>query len=138
MTYYVGILDGNDGAWGVRIPDMPGCHGGGETVEAAIADATSAALEWIERRQAKGAGTPVARSLKRICDEEGIDAGAGESAVMIPVILDAGRVVRANISLDAGLLEAIDSEAATLGLTRSAFLAGAAREKIIGRGSGAR
>ncbi len=136
--YYVGILDGNDGAWGVRIPDMPGCHGGGETVEAAIADATSAALEWIERRQSKGGGAPVARSLKRICDEEGVDASAGESAVMIPVILDAGRVVRANISLDAGLLEAIDSEAVTLGVTRSAFLAGAAREKIIGRGSGAR
>jgi metal-responsive CopG/Arc/MetJ family transcriptional regulator len=39
--------------------------------------------------------------------------------------------VRANITIDAGLLESIDREAKLRGLTRSAFLASAAREKII-------
>ncbi|MGO8972077.1 MAG: hypothetical protein ACLQNV_00915, partial [Steroidobacteraceae bacterium] len=47
--------------------------------------------------------------------------------------LDAGRPVRANLSLDAGLLDAIDEAAKAHGLTRSAFLASAAREKIEGR-----
>ncbi|TIL61817.1 MAG: DNA-binding protein, partial [Mesorhizobium sp.] len=28
MTRYVGILDGADDVWGVRVPDLPGCHGG--------------------------------------------------------------------------------------------------------------
>src|SRR5260370_483265 len=42
----------------------------------------------------------------------------------------AGRPARADLSLDAGLLSAIDEAAAARGLTRSAFLAGAAREKI--------
>lgn len=42
MTYYVGILDGSGSVWGVRIPDVPGCHGGGNSAEAAIADAISA------------------------------------------------------------------------------------------------
>ncbi len=37
MTHYVGILDGSGTVWGVRVPDLPGCHGGGETPEAAIA-----------------------------------------------------------------------------------------------------
>ena len=61
-----------------------------------------------------------------------MDPSAGESAVMVPLIVDAGRPVRANLSIDAGLLAAIDAEAERRGLTRSAFLAGAAREKIEG------
>ena len=46
MIYYVGILDGSGDTWGVRIPDCPGCHGGGATPEAAISDAISALREW--------------------------------------------------------------------------------------------
>jgi uncharacterized protein (DUF1778 family) len=37
---------------------------------------------------------------------------------------------KANLSLDAGLLEAIDDAAKASGLTRSSFVATAAREKI--------
>jgi predicted RNase H-like HicB family nuclease len=46
MMYYVGIVEGADDAWGVRIPDCPGCHGAGATPEAAISDAISALREW--------------------------------------------------------------------------------------------
>ncbi len=60
----------------------------------------------------------------------GFDADAGESFVMVPLILDRGRPVKANISLDAGLLEAIDDEAVRRGLTRSGFLASAALATI--------
>ncbi len=130
MTHYVGILDGADGAWGVRIPDLPGCHGGGATPEEAIADATSAAREWADTILGRRAGLPVARSLAAILHDREIDTPAGESAVMIPLLLDSGRSVRANLSLDAGLLAAIDAEASRRGLTRSAFMASAAREKI--------
>eukprot|EP01037_Dinobryon_pediforme_P029075 gene29075-32589_t len=38
MVHYVGIIDGSDDVWGVRVPDFPGCHGGGATAEAAIED----------------------------------------------------------------------------------------------------
>jgi hypothetical protein len=44
--------------------------------------------------------------------------------------MDAGRAVGVNLSLDAGTLAAIDEAANARGLTRSAFLASAAREKI--------
>jgi Ribbon-helix-helix protein, copG family len=60
--------------------------------------------------------------------------GEAESLVMIPLVLDKGRHVKASISLDAGLLEAIDEEAKRRGLTRSAFLVGAAIDKIEGAG----
>ena len=59
------------------------------------------------------------------------EIGEGESAVMIPLLLDSGRTVRANVSLDAALLDAIDAAANERGLSRSAFLASAAREKIM-------
>ncbi|TPI31332.1 ribbon-helix-helix protein, CopG family [Mesorhizobium sp. B3-2-1] len=132
MTHYVGILDGADDVWGVRIPDLPGCHGGGANPEEAIADATSAVREWVEARLAKSASLPKARTLADLLRADEIDSSAGESAVMIPVLIDSGRPVRANLSLDAGLLAAIDAEASRRGLTRSAFIASAAREKIEG------
>ncbi|WP_206437544.1 MULTISPECIES: type II toxin-antitoxin system HicB family antitoxin [unclassified Mesorhizobium] len=132
MMHYVGILDGADEVWGVRVPDLPGCHGGGASPEEAIADATSAVREWAEARMAKHLPLPAARTVADLLRLGEIDSAAGESAVMIPVLIDSGRPVRANLSLDAGLLAAIDAEASRRGLTRSAFIASAAREKIEG------
>lgn len=132
MMHYVGILDGADDVWGVRVPDLPGCHGGGASPEEAIADATSAVREWAEARMAKHLLLPAARTVADLLRLGEIDSAAGESAVMIPVLIDSGRPVRANLSLDAGLLAAIDAEASRRGLTRSAFIASAAREKIEG------
>jgi predicted RNase H-like HicB family nuclease len=130
MAHYVGILDGAGGTWGVRVPDLPGCHGGGETAEAAIADAVSAAREWAEHRHAKTRTLPAARGLAQIIADEKADLQPHEMAVMIPVFVESGRPVRANLSLDASLLAAIDEAAKARGLTRSAFVASAAREKI--------
>ena len=50
--------------------------------------------------------------------------------VLIPLLLDRGSSRRVNISLDRGLLEAIDDEAKRRRVTRSAFLATAARREI--------
>ena len=131
MTHYIGILDGAGDAWGVRIPDLPGCHGGGATAEAAIADAISAAREWAEHQGANGAVLPGPRPLAELIEQGELNVQSGETAVMVPLLRDSGRPVRANLSLDAALLEAIDSAARARGLTRSAFIASAAREKIM-------
>lgn len=77
---------------------------------------------------------PAPRPLRQIVRDGELDVAAGEMAVMIPLLLDRGRPVRANLSLDAGLLEAIDAAAQARGLTRSAFIASAAREKIMAEG----
>ena len=130
MTHYIGILDGHGDVWGVRIPDLPGCHGGGATAELAIADAMAAARDWLEHRRRAGRDAPTPRTLADVMAAAEIDTSVGEAAVLIPVVLDAGRTVRANLTFDAGLLDAIDQAAKRLGLTRSAFLATAARDKI--------
>ncbi len=130
MTQYVGILDGSGKAYGVRLPDLPGCYGAGSTPEAAIVDAMSAAREWLGQRETKSEIAPKPRTMAQILKTETIDASSHEVAVMIPAVLDKGRTVRANLTFDAGLLEAIDAEATRRGLTRSAFLASAARDRL--------
>lgn len=130
MTQYVGILDGSGKAYGVRIPDLPGCYGAGRSPEAALSDAMSAAREWLAHRATKGEALPKPRSMAQILKAEEINPAANEIAVLVPVVLDKGRIVRANLTLDAGLLEAIDEEAEKRGLSRSAFVASLAREQL--------
>jgi predicted RNase H-like HicB family nuclease len=131
MTVYVGILDGTGDVWGVRIPDLPGCVAGGRTPEEAMRSAISAAIEWAESVKAHGEAVPAPRSVLDILRSGEVDVAAGESTVVIPFLVEEGRPVRANLSLDAGTLAAIDDAAKARGLTRSAFLASAARDKIV-------
>jgi predicted RNase H-like HicB family nuclease len=132
MNYYVGILDGRGKAWGVRVPDLEGVHGGGASPETAISDVIGAAREWAAHRLASGQQIPGPRVVQAVLADpaSAFDAASGESIVMIPVMIDAGVSVKANISLDAGQLAAIDAEAKRRGLTRSSFMAKAAMEKI--------
>ena len=131
MTQYVGILDGKGAVWGIRIPDVPGCHGGGETPEAALADAISALREVAAHYVDNSIAIPTPRGLDEVRrDREAAFDPRSETIVMVPLLLDKGRSVKANVSLDAGTLEAIDEEAERRGLTRSKFLASAALDKI--------
>jgi hypothetical protein len=107
--------------------------GAGAGAEAAIRDAASAAREWIVRQEAQGIARPKARTTSEILASGEIDVAAGEADVLIPVLIDEGRTLRANPTFDAGLLGAIDAAASERRLTRSAFLASAAREKISAR-----
>lgn len=81
MISLVGILDGAGDVWGVRIPDVPGCCGGGGTPEAAIQDAISALREM---------SAEVIAAKVRSMDEIIADAdcefapAAGESLVILP------------------------------------------------------
>jgi hypothetical protein len=54
----------------------------------------------------------------------------GAFLVRIPLVRDDTRTVRANITMEAGTLAAIDAAAKRRGLTRSAFLASAALKEI--------
>ncbi len=102
--------------------------GGGASAEKAIADAAEALRDVSPSTSTKAVSPCPGLQLILASGE----VGEGESAVMIPLLLDSGRTVRANSSLDAALLEAIDAAAKQRGLSRSALLASAAREKIMG------
>jgi predicted RNase H-like HicB family nuclease len=129
VTHFVGVLDGSGDVWGVRIPDIDGCVGAGATPEAAIADVTVSLRDVIAHKRSGGFAVPLPQTLTDILANG--EVADDESAVMIPLLLDAGRTVRANLTMDAGLLEAIDQAAVERGITRSAFVASAAREKLM-------
>jgi predicted RNase H-like HicB family nuclease len=132
MARYLALVDGQGGAFGVRIPDFPGCHGAGATPEDAVNDAISALREFAADMIADGEPIPPPRNDWKEIEAEFKARGEPWGAtVLVPLLVDRARPVRANISLDAGLLEEIDQAAAERGLTRSAFLASAARDKIM-------
>ena len=126
MTYYVGILDGKKNVWGVRVPDVPGCFGGGASPDAAIADAIQAL-----RNFASDGPLPPARRMDLIRDDaESEFDRSKECLVMLPLIAEQHHTVKANISMDAGRLAAIDAAAKLQGMTRSSFLEAAALDMI--------
>jgi predicted RNase H-like HicB family nuclease len=131
---YIALVDGKAGAYGVVVPDLPGCTSAGSTTDAALRNAVEAVRLWAEDAVDDGEALPTPRSVEALRADPEIAAALAEGSALaiVPLLLDAGRAVRANLSLDAGLLDAIDEAARAHGLTRSAFLASAAREKIEG------
>ncbi len=136
MSSYVALLDGQAGAYGVVVPDLPGCSSGGATIEEAVANAQEAVTLWADEMVAQGGEIPAPRDAQAVLADSEVAAAvaAGAALILVPLIRDSGRPTRVNISLDRGLLEAIDEAAASRKLTRSAFLASAAREKIASEG----
>jgi hypothetical protein len=98
--------------------------------------ATEAVRLWAEDALVDGEKLPKPRSIEALRADPEVAAALtkGADLAIVPLILDAGRPAKANLSLDAGLLAAIDEAAAARGLTRSAFLPSAAREKIESEG----
>lgn len=129
---YVALVDGTAGAYGATFPDAPGCTAMGETIDEAVGNAADALMEWLDDEAAAGRRPALPRSMEVLHgDSEVAEAlASGSVLVLVPLVRNSGRLTRANISMDAGLLAAIDEAAENRGLTRSSFLASAAREKI--------
>ena len=124
-------LHQDDAGCGVSFPDFPGCVAVGETVEEAVRHGCEALDFHVEGLSEDGDSIPPPHSIDSIkCDTELVDWRRGADIVLIPLLLDRGSSRRVNISLDRGLLEAIDDEARHSGMTRSAFVATAARHEI--------
>lgn len=133
MARYIGLVDGKPGGYGVVFPDCDGCFAMGDTIDQALTNAAGALREWIETRAAKGYPAPEPRTMDALRNSPEVVEALAEGAIVaaVPALADAGRPVKANLSLDAGLLQAIDEAAEARGLTRSGFLASAARDKIM-------
>ena len=136
MTFYLGVVDqAADGSWGVVFPDLPGCYSAGTDMDDLFANSIEALRMWAEDALAREGVVPSARdSAALMADPEVREsmetAGPAGSLIQVPLLLDGGRNVRATISLDARLLQAVDAASRQRGLTRSSFLASAARAKI--------
>ncbi len=133
-NFYIGIVDRGGEGWGVTFPDLPGCTSGGRTMDDLFAMSVEAIGLWADVHLAEAHSLPHPRAMDELLADaevrETIEAIGPVSFIQVPLVREAGRLVRANISLDAGMLQAIDAAAGRLGVTRSTFLVSAARDKI--------
>ena len=90
-----------------------------------LTNAQDALQLWAEDAIDRGVALPKPRSMEDVARE----LADGAALAILPLVMERGRPVKANLSLDAGLLAAIDEAAAARGVTRSAFLSSAARRK---------
>ncbi len=64
MRYPIVIEPGNDTtAWGVVVPDLPGCFSAGDTLEEAMIQAEEAITAWIEVALDAGEDIPAPSSI---------------------------------------------------------------------------
>ena len=130
---YVSFIHRDDAGYGVSFPDFPGCVSVGDSLDDAVRRGCEALAFHVEGLCDNGDPIPPPRSIDAIkADPDLSDWREGADLVLIPLLLDRGSSRRVNISLDRGLLDAIDDEAKQRRMTRSAFLASAARREIEG------
>lgn len=124
MTRYTAVIDGSAGAYGVVVPDLPGCSAMGATLDEALRNTVEAVRDWVEVTEEAGETAAEPRPMEEVRqDAEVAEALAGGATLAsVPLIRETGRPAKANLSIDAGVLAAIDAEAARQKLTRSAFV----------------
>ncbi len=125
MTHYAALIRKETSSdFGVEFPDFPGCVTAGNTLDEALVQAQNALEFHVDGMVAEGQTIPAPTPLERVLETA---EARGAAAFLVTLRPAKGRAVRVNITLDEYLLSQIDAEAARRGLTRSAYLAEAAR-----------
>jgi predicted RNase H-like HicB family nuclease len=117
-------------AYGVIVPDLPGCFSAGDTMEEAIANAEEAILLHLEDDFAPGnARVP---SISTLADLRARKKYQGFAWGVVDVDLAklSTKALRVNITVPERLLNTIDEYAERHGESRSAFLTRAALEAM--------
>ena len=123
MRYPVAIEIGTDtAAFGVVVPDLPGCFSAGDTLDEALTEAEEAAAAWIDATLDVGGAIPAPSSLDEL---RGYPDFAGWTFGVItvdPGLLDE-TVERVNITLPRRVLKRLDALARAAGKSRSGYIA---------------
>jgi predicted RNase H-like HicB family nuclease len=132
MARYIALIDGKAGAYGVMFPDLLGCTAMGKTMDEALANAADALRDWAEVTEEDGRKIPRPRSLEVLRREPDVKRALAEGAgiATVPLVRETGKPVKANLSIDSGVLAALDEEAQRRKLTRSALVELLARETL--------
>ncbi|HSZ73726.1 MAG TPA: type II toxin-antitoxin system HicB family antitoxin [Rhizomicrobium sp.] len=124
MARYIALIDGKTGAYGVVFPDLPGCTAMGKTMDDALAHAAEALRDWADVIEESGGKIPRPRALETLRRDHEVKIALAEGAGLatVPLVRETGRPIKANLSIDSGVLAAMDEEAQRRSLTRSAFV----------------
>ena len=124
MKYPIAIEPGGDKlAWGVIVPDMPGCFSAADSgIDEAIENAKEAIEFWIESALDAGEDIPKPSSITDLQKKKVFKGFIWAIAEINPSLLS-DDIERVNISLPKRVLARLDAKAKSAGENRSAFIA---------------
>ena len=123
MRYPIAIETGDDThAFGVAVPDLPGCFSAGDTLDEAIDNAKEAIELWLETVIDDGGAVPEPTS---ITEHQANPEFSGWVWAVVSVDLAelSDKAERVNITLPSRVLRRIDAYAKAAGESRSGFIA---------------
>ena len=121
------VLHSDDGVrFGVTVPDLPGCFSSGDTLDAALDSVKDAIDLHLEGIVEEGGEIPSLKALAEHRSNPDFSDGVW-GVVEVDVSRFDGRAEKINITLPRRLLAKIDAYSKSHGITRSGFLADAAR-----------
>ncbi|MEY2928072.1 MAG: hypothetical protein RL367_2549 [Pseudomonadota bacterium] len=124
MRYPVAIEPGTQTtAFGVIIPDLPGCFSAGDTLDEALAGAEEAVAAWVDAALDAGDAVPAPSSLD-VLHRNPDYAGWSFGVITLDPALFDDSVERVNITQPRRVLKRLDAMARTAGQSRSGFIAG--------------
>jgi predicted RNase H-like HicB family nuclease len=123
MRYPIAIEPGTDTtAFGVIVPDLPGCFAAGDTLDEALAGAEEAAAAWIDVTLDAGEAIPSPSSLDALRRNPEYAGWTFGVITLDPSLLD-DTTERVNITLPRRVLKRLDALARAAGETRSGYIA---------------
>ena len=126
MSIYYGIVNKDpDSAFSIHFPDVPLCFSAADEIEELLPNAMEALAISHEYNP-----LPEPSTIEAVRVSAADDIKEGAFILAVPLVSIIGRTVRANVTMDAGLLESLDDAAKQRKLTRSAFIAQAVRKEI--------
>ena len=130
MKYLIAIEPGSDDtAWGVVVPDLPGCFSAGDSLEDAIDNASEAIDLYVQTLLEDGVALPATHPLARWQADPQYQ-GWVWAVVDVPVEKYLGPAEKINITVPRLVLAHIDDYVRRHGLSRSGFLVEAARNAM--------
>ena len=126
MRYPIVIESGDDRrAYGVVVPDLPGCFSAGDTLDEALSNAREAILLHLEGLLDDNESIPEPSSIEQLRRKREYRNWTW-AVVDVDMSQLGGKAARINITLPRRILRAVDDCAHRRGETRSGFLARAA------------
>lgn len=122
MRYPIVIEAGSDTtAYGVVVPDLPGCFSAGDTMDEAVTNAEQAAIAWIETALDHGQEIPAPSPLEQVGEMDEYRGWALGVVAVDPAVLD-NTIERVNITIPRRLLYRLDQRVTVCNLTVILFL----------------
>lgn len=126
MLYPVVIHKDEGTAYGVTVPDMPGCFSAGETYEEALTNTYEAIDLYLSDMAEHGEEVPLATTMEHHINNPDYANGVW-AVVNVDISAYSGKTERINVSLPRFLVKRIDQRVLEQNLkSRSSYLAEAA------------